>query len=474
MQGNAGTPTQADLTNDAALVRLLLDDTRLWRQRLVETLQFGASDTVRVRSQYQIELTSGLLLHHGLIEPGTQSVRAILPLTTRPKASLLSLDLGGPDGAPARLLLRRDIAAFEAAYLRELWEAGPTPLDPPNDGLLEAITGFHAGRYGLSRREEVSEDDAISRFLSETLRFHVPPQWVRAHRENSRLSELLSRALEAAPNPLSAAENPLLALAALVPRPSTLEAAEILIQDYTDKVVAAATAGDVEFLEALADYGTHWEVLIETELPLDQPVIIRLAEDRHIDLSRGTTQVHLAMGDAASYHLEARLEDHAVEFASARYASLQGSPLSLNSIEDRRDLPHSLALYSSRPLRPYYAHLHVRLRLAKDQRLASILVCLLLIGALAIATFIPFGSQAIEAMALLTVPTTFAATLVLTRPESPLAARLGISVRWTLVILVLLLWAIAILRVAEAAPDTRSTDSAAQGIQLSAQGGNHG
>lgn len=446
MSTRGSDPTLVDLTNDADLTHVLLHNTRAWRQRLVEHLMFGSSDTVQITSSYQIEITWGFLQDIGLVSGPVDAIRCILPVTTRPKASLLGFQVEGPDGAPARLLLRRDIAAIEASFLMLLWELESRMDRAPSVEFLEAITGFHAGRCRRALGQEAPTKEGIATHLGATLPFVCSPSWVGRWMDRSRdAAKTLCAALDEPPEPYSAAEQPLLALTDVEPRPSDLAGAEHLLNNYLDAVEHAAAKEDIAFLRALGEYGRRWEVLLETQVPLDQPTVLRLVEDRHLDLGRaGRTTVHLSLGDAWSYHLEARVADHAVEFAPAGYVAANGTPLTEPDIEDRRDRRDSLALYTSVWQRPVYARLNVRLRANQDQRLAAGMVSMLTLVALIAAVIGRFHGALVEAMALLTVPTTFAATLVLTRHESALAARLQRAVRRLLALLVCALWAVAI------------------------------
>lgn len=88
-----------DLSLDSAFTMALLDDTWAWRQRLVINLRFIAPSHIGVESAYQIELPPELLQDFAL-PASVKSVRALVPLTTRPKELLLNFDLRGPDAAP--------------------------------------------------------------------------------------------------------------------------------------------------------------------------------------------------------------------------------------------------------------------------------------------------------------------------------------------------------------------------------------
>jgi hypothetical protein len=105
-----------DLSRESAFTLELLDDTWAWRHRLVQSLQFGAPSHVEVQSKYQVEVPPSLL--EAFDVPSTaRQLRALLPITTRPKEQLLNLALAGPGGAPAHLLTRASIASIQAEYL---------------------------------------------------------------------------------------------------------------------------------------------------------------------------------------------------------------------------------------------------------------------------------------------------------------------------------------------------------------------
>jgi len=85
-----------DLTRSSDFTFTLLADTWAWRQRLVETFTLGSRWHAAVRSSYQVELPSGLLDPFSG-EGSVEGVRAIFPLTTRPKRPLLGFEIDGPE-----------------------------------------------------------------------------------------------------------------------------------------------------------------------------------------------------------------------------------------------------------------------------------------------------------------------------------------------------------------------------------------
>lgn len=146
----------------------LLDEPWAWRQRLTEEIELAAARHARVTSAYQVELPPGLVRPRvGRREPA--AVRVLLPVTTRPKGLLFRFEVTGPDGSPANLLRRIDIAAFQAEYLTRLVLTSKARhyFEGLPDGLFEAISVFTPA---LARHFDASFRTPVDRLLSGALR----------------------------------------------------------------------------------------------------------------------------------------------------------------------------------------------------------------------------------------------------------------------------------------------------------------
>lgn len=258
-----------DLTDETAFTLRLLEDTWLWRQRLVEEVDLGDAHHVRVESAYQIEFPPGLV-DEFVESPRARRAKVILPITTRPKRPLSDFSAAGPGGSPALLHRRSATAEVQAEYLgRLLDEHGTDQLRSVLDPLtLEAICVFTPGPVRLGDRSEPT-DAAVAAYLSRMLGIEVPPVDVSSlFARTASASERLCGTLDEAPDLFSAAERFVFALVAVAvlteteSRPQNRDELVAVLDSYNQAVTQAAPTADV-FLKALAEYGRRWEVLLD-------------------------------------------------------------------------------------------------------------------------------------------------------------------------------------------------------------------
>lgn len=439
-----------DLTADSAFTMELLDDTWRWRQRAVESLTLDSSEHLRATTSYQIEFPE-LLVRPYLGDREPRRARVLVPITTRAKRPLLNFGVTGPGGRPAHLLLRPSIAALEAEYLGRLVESSPareTASEGLPAALLEAVCVFTPA---VAREFQALHDDplaGLAAYLSDGLGFPVSrdavARWDRVQRQ---AGAVLAGALQEGEDAFSSAERVLLAVPRMEPRPASAPEIEQIVGRYLDAVQALADADDRPLLVALADYGRRWEVIVETEVPLGTASTIHLTEDRPLGLDGGGwCRQRIAMGDARSFHLFARVTDHTVRLSDFDVRDLRGVVLGIPRLEAARHTPESFSLYSAEPDRPYYADVRLRLRPVVEMLLPAWLVAGLALVAVIGTILVPGGEDLVAALGVLVVPTTFAVALVLVRAESSLSARLQRRVKLGLCAAIAVLWATALLR----------------------------
>jgi hypothetical protein len=449
----------ADLTENAAFFRVLLSDTLAWRERLVERFIFGSGNHVRVTSSYQCEippdLATAFLPSNG---EGIDRIKALVPVTSRPKEPLLGFSLGGPDGSPAHLLRRADIAALQAGYIMEAVStslAGDALAAGISDELVEAICAFTPGLYDRIRQDQQHQGCrrcramATAEYLTYGLDLAVSPDDVgplMAHCD--RAGRLLAGVLDEPVNHSSSSECVLLALPLMEDPPTTIEAVQQTVERYVTAIYAAEERQDLTVLQALADYGRRWELVAEIELPLGEPWTIKTAEDRPLRWARGSSTQTLAIGDAQSAHFEITVADPSIALRDGHHhiTTLHGEVLSFGDIEDIRETSESMSIYTSQEGRGvYYSTLEVSFGRPGYVRFAIWMVLGLVSLAVLLATVVD-GSSLEEKLAVITVPTTFAATLLLVREGTTLAARLDRTLRGVLVVGTLVLWSVVAVR----------------------------
>jgi hypothetical protein len=437
----------ADLTKSSDFTFALLADTWAWRQRLVESFTLGSTWHASVRSSYQVELPADLL------EPFTgqasvEAVRAILPLTTRPKRPLLGFDVEGPNDAPAHLLLRLSIAAIQAEYLARLRDQVDSSLVRVlPDRLLEAICVFTPAVYMEFDQDGKHPPEHVASYLTSGLGMAVGEKdvvpWLDLEAESG---ERLAAALDEPQDLFSSSEHVLLALPRLDPLPASIKEVDSLVRDYVEGVAAVAVAAP-PLASALAEYGRRWEVLVETTVPVAEASTVTLVEQRPLVIRRGRASMQFAAGDARSAHAAFYVDDPAIEIVDFSVKDVHGSPVGIPHIEGVRSTGEALALYSAEPDRPYYLDVALRLRPSREVRVIQIALEVLVAAAVLVALLAAGGSDRLAVLGIATVPTTFAVALALVRETSSLSSKLREWARYRLLIEVAVLWIVTFARV---------------------------
>ena len=457
LQGLAGTSTapdaRIDLSESADFFIELLDDTSVWRERLVQEVTFASASQARVVSGYQIDFPPDLVERHVPGRNRFRTANVLLPLATRPKGDFFKLDFAGPGGNPVQLTARASIAGLERLYLRGLVESSPAPhnaLEGFSDALLEAIC-VHTP--ALFRDHFMTQcrgwwELALAQYLNDGLGLAANARFSPAAiapllEDARRVGRVLASHFEEPPDPYSSSEQVLLALPRMDPRPRTKDEVADVVRAYSSAVESAHQFADHALLIALADYGRRFEVIVEVEVPLLEPSTIKLSEDRPLKPSVfGITRQRFALGEARSAHFEAHVIDPNVVIGR-RFALRDpwGYPVGYGWVESISQTPETLSVYSSERGRPYYVDVAIPLRLAGNLYLTmAVLVGLNLAAFVAVLQVSVDDTEYVEQLALLSIPTTLAAAFVLVREQTALAARLQNIPRVVLSLSIVALW----------------------------------
>lgn len=448
----------------------LLEGPHDWRHRVVEELVFGSGAHVRVTSAFQVRLRD--VLPHGTDLRGARRARMILPIATRAKRPLLNLDITGSEGATITMVTRSESSALQARYLQQLIRSSPVRYalaDGLTDDLLKAICIFTPDRwrnYRAKRLRWPGDDQAIADYLRGGTDGVLTPSRADVRRWRVLTEEagtLLATALQQKPSIHSSADEVLLAIPDLAVLPSSVTAVNALVTQY-HRAVTAAAAADRLFLGNLAEYGRRYEVMVRTEVPLDEPFIIKLSEDRSLRLRRGWSRQRFAINDAGRAHLEARFVDASVRFA--KYRLLRPDGEKLGNLESQRQTGETLALYTSDDRRPPWADVRLKIRPARSIALvASLLTVLNVLSVIVVLNIDHADEHLLDRLAILTVPTTLAAAFFLTREQTALAQRVTVVFRVVVALTTLVLWCAVLYWVdrfhPEPAPNSVKTSSAA-------------
>jgi hypothetical protein len=464
-----------DLVGDVGFVVRLLDGHLDWRQRLVRELVFASTTAeVRMTSTYEVRFPSSLR-KWGTIQL-TDDVRMVLPLGARPKELLLRLDVTGPAGSAANMVMRGEGSRYQAAYLSamlDLCESGPAiraglvharphDLDKRDDVWIAELLGAVckatpqlAKEYG-KQSETRRGYDGVANFLANRARIapDVTEDHVRGwHRDLSPVRYAFREASDEPEDLYSSAELPLLALPEF-DREWTIAEIESLVAGYAAAMAAARGPTDRVLVNALAAYGRNFELLVEVTVPVEDAFSLRLTEDAPLGMARGTrVRQPLPLGDAASVHIEARTEDHTVKFSRAPLLKdAAGDKISPAKVfTSWRFTPETVSLYATGARDPL--DLTIRLRSAPLLLATTIaLIALDVAAAVAVLAAPQDDELYVERLAVLVVPTTFAATVVLAREQSALSAQLQQVPRLFLLLTLVALWTVTIVQVLRFTP----------------------
>jgi hypothetical protein len=470
--------------SDPAIVLELLNAHLDWRQRLVQQFEFaGATTEARVTSSYDIRFPDDFLSRHSLPRWGT--ARLILPLGSRRKELLLRVALAGPTGEDAELVLRSEASRYQGEWMRQLLEGCPSEA-PIRDGLVSArppdlaampdqlwiaalfraicnFTPHRVIQHVKLRAPRAEGIDALAVFLTTWSVIDPPP----THQDVLDWYEALApvRAKFGAPphrhdHPFSSSEVPVLVLEEIKTQWTPAEIGGF-IDGYVQAVIAADDDEDLALISALAEYGREFEILVEATVPLGQTFSIRLSEDRPLG-ERTRLRQRLGLGEAQSVHIEARVDDHVVEFGGRPYRraprSLRNKPVLEYPDGTRRSPPHefdgwratpeTIALYSTTSGETGPVDLLAGMRATGLARLTTWIFAAIDVIAAGEVLRVAQDGLYVERLAVLVVPTTLAATVVLAREQSALSARMQFPARLVLLLTLVGLWVATLVEIA--------------------------
>ena len=483
-------PHYIDLLRHRGLTFALLDSTRDWRQRAVHEIVLRDSDHVHTSTAYQIRLPLEMIQPYAPIAREGDLIRLILPFTVRPNQLILNVDFEGTGDQPMTLLLRREIAKLQAEYVAYVDNRSPDDQSLVND-LWEAVSSYttfswweHLGRTQPSawrrlwpRSRRSWRRRALVAYLNDWVDFEIKPchvsNWLY-RTEGARRA--LVEALGEGEDPDSPAECILLAIPFVPVELKAINDIDEIIEIFSSAVMAMSHRSR----QVLAEYGRRWEVFLETVVPVGQACTLKLTEQRPwvVAPSPNTRQAVILFGkqyrvpvpgrfrasstmkqeipfcDAETTHVEIRAADHRVVIDRPhirviewpRISDLDGERVDFAISDAIRETPDAIAIYASRPDRPYLARIIVRARVRWVHRL--LIVCLLLLTAAAgvVTVVLPENADLVASLALLVFPLTLAGAVALGRETTSLAERLLRTRRISLVVSIGVLWGLTLLR----------------------------
>lgn len=319
--------------------------------------------------------------------------------------------------------------------------------------VLPSLLAFTTGTWEqwLADFDDDAEQ-ALTPYLEDGVGHPPSAELLRCADDFRALAPVLYNRIDDGRHITSAVENPLLAVPALLDNQIIEEQAIVAALDaYRDFIrdadarsrAAAAPTAASDLLTVLAEYGLYWDLMVEAEVPLDMPFTVKTQEQRVLELGwwshRGSQP--LLLSDAATNHVVLTVNDPNVEILDPRMVSPQGDDLSYFAAATRDTDPEGAVLYLADNDRDYRGDLEFGVRPTRLVRWVGYVF--LLIVALPIPVLLVHRPSAAD-LAVLVLPSTFAASLLLIREPTTLGSSLRrgptavllatLSSLWTIVI----------------------------------------
>lgn len=418
-----------DLSQENAVTTALIARPLDWRVRAVEHIDLDTATTCTRRRSLQAAPLRPLLPPGMATHASTALV--VLNVASVPRNALLDLDIEGPEGKPAFLLPRDEIARREANYLLTLATDAGLQVDDNLQLLLRSV--LRHPRTGWEVNNERTALSEAGKYLSDGFGVEVPEAAVRDWiRTDTEIAALLKPYADAAD--LSPTEHPILGLPDLVDvvdlnRPAWTASVSSVLKAYLALVSSAAQAGAEqpsyagELLTALADYGRNYDMLVATWVPLDEPFLIKYSERRQVNYStwRNQAQQDLVISDAGSNHVVLNVTDPNVRITKFIAWSIDRTGDAFGAFTTT-DSPQTRAVYAYDADRDYRVLLEFTVKpLRRLSYIAYLTTALLLLLSAAVIHEHP---ARLQDLALIVGPSALAASVLLNREPSTLGSRL--------------------------------------------------
>lgn len=459
---------ELDLSSSVEAVMTLLDTEIDWRARSVEHLTFTTELTCLARRSVQVTPLNRFLPRlEGSLEKA-RVARLVLPIGMFPKRPLLDFDVRVDERA-AYLLKRVDIADLQAEYVIRSLE-GRKPSEALRS-LITSICEFTPGQWiqirekGWTGRlltylnksgplgveihgrvgrlshvlrtrllcsklqtylrdsmgDTVADSSSISRQLVEG--------WVR---ECTAIAKLLEGYLREPPSIDSSSDLSILAMPLVANRGQLNNVGQISerlleLRKLCEEVKAHEVDQQEAGLSVLAEYGRRWEAMVQCTVPIDAPFLVTTCETRPANIECfGWVWEDVIFADAQSSHLVMKAADDVAVISDIRARDAYGTDLQ-NFVTAVRQTDEVAAVYSSDGDRDYFARFGIRFVAYFDVRVVGWVIEM--ITYLGIAIIIrKWAILGATDLAVIAVPTTFAASVLLSRERTSLGTHL---LRWS-------------------------------------------
>lgn len=423
-------PSTVDLTGSWEATWFLLSEPSAWRVRAVERLTVGSARLCRRRRSLQAAPLNSAFLSAGLTVAAPRA-QLLLPVELISKRPLLDFDVS-VDGEPAYLVPRAATSDLEAEQVRELARRDGVELSEAASALVTAVCDFTptTWKHYRRRRPWLRLRTALSAYVREGL---GTPLGAKEEERLRAAARRVARQTAAAGDGVyrwwSAADEPLLATIGLAQRIGSARSADLIagfdeLADALEEL--ASNVGECSrATQGLATYGRLWQSFVMAEVPTDRPFIIATERQEPIRLSwsRGRARQSIVMADAGRNHITLGTSDESVELGHVELWGARKEVLGL--VTGLRQSRERYAVYLAEPDRPERGAIDFRLRVPGSIAAVSFLIVLVTwLAAVLTLHLLVHQRLSVEDLAVLAVPTTFAASLLLTRERNSLARRL--------------------------------------------------
>lgn len=424
-----GPASAVNLIDDRSITTALLLDPLAWRVRVVEQLRLVSGTGCIRRRSLQCAPLRSLVQPREVSWKGATEATLVLNVAPVPRGPLLDFDVWGPLGS-AWLLPRHEIATRQTDYLISLAHSAGISVGRDEQRLLEAMLGFAEGSWV----RHVSSF-SLPEYLRDGLgRAVAGPVVERLQLLSRRCGEILRPRIDTRRDENSV-ENPALVLPALFEDGAIQNDAQatVMVEKLVQLLETASRAsnssaptGADDFLNSLADYGAHYDLMAAMKVPLDEPFLIKYQERRNLDLTPLTNRGYqeLVIADAQTNHVALTIGDPNVRIARFEAKRPSGQAYSYGAFLSRED-EQTRAFYAYDFDRDYRARLEFRLALLRRLQFVPYLVAAILL--LLSAALLAEEVRDLRSLALLVGPSALAASVLLAREPSTLGSRLRMA-----------------------------------------------
>lgn len=344
-----------------------------------------------------------------------------------PRGPLLDFTIEGPLG-DAWLLPRMEIAQRQARYLTAVAMRAGIRVTGRQNRILTRVLGFSETGW-LYGSDGFSLADYLEDGLGTSVTARVLEEWAAINTSCKRLL----RPLLDMPVQYTVCESPALAIPDLYPADVPFDEDDAtkylreylrLLQKMLTMVDSSPFAG--EFLRALADYGTHYDMIVAVKVPVDEPFVIKYTERRSLTLHplRRTGSQILVIADAQSNHVTFKISDPNVRIADFAALEPAKDEFAFGSFLSKSD-DQTRSFYAHDTDRDYRVRLKFKLALLRRLQgvpyLASLLIFLLSMVLMREPT------KDLRTLGLIVGPSALAASVLLAREPSTLGSRLRLA-----------------------------------------------